>query len=164
MTDIVLEQWPVTDSFLAMLRAGTQKSVFDAEITKGEKPPVVVVDGRELPDVYFLVYEIGGGSLSGPWGQPHADAEIIYQVTAVGPRSRRQARAAMDLARKTILERVDKTAVNDGYRVPMPLTTAGWSVVGRVPHGTPGGNEPAGTEQSHPFSVSERYAVIITPS
>lgn len=164
MSDIVLEQWPVTDSFMAMLTVGTGKKVYDGEITKGESPPVVVVDGKEIPDVYYIVYEIDGGGLSGPWGQPHADAEIIYQVTAVGPRSRRQARAGMDRARKAILERVDKTAINDGYRVPMPITTAGWSVVGRVPAGPPGGNVPAGSEQAHPFSVSERYAVTITPS
>lgn len=32
---------------------------------------------------YFILYPIGGGSRSGPVGDPYADAELVYQITTV---------------------------------------------------------------------------------
>lgn len=169
MSDQVIEQWRVTRGFIALLEAGTGKTVFDGEIKANTDLPTIpkTVDGKtvNVPDVYFVVYEIPGGGLDGTWGAPNEHLSVVYQVTAVGPVSRRQARAAADLARRTIVQRADLTATNDGYAVEFPIDgTDNFAVVSRVLDGTTGGTEPSGNEQVHPFTVPERFRVLVAPA
>lgn len=167
MSDQVIEQWRVTEDFLQLLRTGTGKTVFDTEIGPGEGLPMAELpDGRAVPDVYFVVYEVPGGLPDGSFGAPNDMIDVEYQVTSVGPKSRKQARAAADLARRTIIQRVDRPrdGTGDGYAVPWPSgPTPTYSVVGRV-MASQGGTDPSGTEQAHPFTVAERFTVRISTS
>ena len=153
------------------LRDAEECKRFESSFGPIQQHPVVstrseLPDGRAVPDVYFVVYEVPGGLPDGSFGAPNDMIDVEYQVTSVGPKSRKQARAAADLARRTIIQRVDRPrdGTGDGYAVPWPSgPTPTYSVVGRV-MASQGGTDPSGTEQAHPFTVAERFTVRISTS
>lgn len=76
----------------------------NAVITALEATGVPVGDAKapEGDPPYFFVVPRPEGDVYGTLDDPHADAEVVYQVTSVGT-TREQAEGARDLARETLL-------------------------------------------------------------
>ncbi len=140
---------PFTDWFIALLEAGTSKSVGDHRI-----PPL----GDPL-DPYCIVYAIPGGGFDGPaLTSPDADARLIHQVTSAG-KTRAQAQWMADLVRRTVLSRTASGAFQVQLAAPL-----GWSIPDRRPVGGPGGIDPEGKDPHLVYSGSDRFEICITPA
>lgn len=139
----------ITDWFLSLI-GGTGKPVGNHEIP-------------ELPNTkspHFIVYSIPGGGFSGPaLTAPHADAEMVFQVTSVGWQPQ-QAQWMAALARRTV---IDRTA-GGAFQVAGPTPPTGWVVNDRRPLGGPGGVDSEGNLPHRVYSVVDRYVVCVTPA
>lgn len=74
-------------------------------VGRGEKPPGVGwagVPGQSIFVPYYVLHPVPGGGLDGPLGDPHADAELIWQLNSHGG-TQQQAETAADLARAALL-------------------------------------------------------------
>lgn len=61
-----------------------------------------------LTSPYCIVYPMPSGGTSGPMSAPHADEDMVVQVTAVG-RTREQAQWVADTAKATLLAGISIT-------------------------------------------------------
>jgi hypothetical protein len=101
-------QRQVTNSFIELLRRGTKKPIGDHQAPTAN-------DGTYAQLPYAIVYTLPQGPRSGaPLGDPVADGQHVYQVTAIGEQ-RDQAEGMADLVRRTVLYRDLKGA----FQVPI---------------------------------------------
>jgi hypothetical protein len=114
----------------------------------------------DRPFPYLAVYEIPGGSFSGPvLADPAADVEAIWQINAVALRWA-QAVELADAVREYLLDREPTS----GQFVHQGLTVPGWSLMDRAPYGGPGDTQSSGAPPKRVFTASERYALHLTPA
>lgn len=143
---MVVPQQLVTNALLELLRQ-PGRTVLDHPYT---------VENPRYP--YLAVSAIPGGAFSGPpLTHPDADAELVYQVDAIGTR-RDQAQALGDWAAGRLLRREVDGAYTHDFG-----TVEGWAVMARMPTDTtPGGVEvtPAPTTL---YRDSRRYTIALTP-
>lgn len=144
----IVPQQLVTNALIKALRdAGPGKTILDHPY-QVEKP--------SYP--YLAVFAIPGGSFSGPpLTAPDADAELIYQLDAIGTR-RDQAQAMGDWAAGVVVGR----EASGLFRVSFE-DIPGWKVADRMPTDTtPGGVEvvPAATTL---YRDTRRFTLALTP-
>jgi hypothetical protein len=142
----LVEQSAWTDAVLAMLQT-TGQAIGDMELLEvpANKP-------------WAILYELPGTQLSGPWGDPEADAWMRWQVTSVGY-TRKQAGMMRDLVRRTMIKR---NGVG-GWAVPL-VPPVGWVVVARVMEEPGGGIDQAGPAGNRTFTAVDRFSINVTPS
>jgi hypothetical protein len=144
----LVERAPWTDAILTMLRAATGKKIGDHEMVD------VVPEGEP----WAILYSLPGTTLDGPWGDPLADAELVYQVTSVGL-TRKQCEMMQDLVRRTMI----KPNGLGGWTIALG-PPAGWAVVSRVMEEPGGGIDQAGPVGNRTVTAVDRFTVTITPS
>jgi hypothetical protein len=98
----IVKTRPITDGFLAMLRAHVNLPTGDHEAPE------------DTSDRYLTVYGIEGGEVTGPYGSPHEEATVVFQTDSSG-HSRDQAQWVADKVREAVLT------------APIPMD--GWLVV-----------------------------------
>lgn len=144
----VVPQQLVTNGLIELLkRAPSSKTVLDHPHT---------VDSPSYP--YLALFAIPGGSFSGPpLTAPDADAELVYQLDAMGTR-RDQAQALGDWAAARLLGR----EADGGYTFDFG-EIVGWVVAGRMPTDTtPGGVEVVPATPTL-YRDTRRYTIALTP-
>jgi hypothetical protein len=122
-------------------------------IGAGQAPP-------DRPFPYLVVYEIPGGSFSGPaLSEPAADVEAVWQINAVALRWA-QAVELSDAVREYLLDRDPAS----GHFSHQSLAVPGWTVMDREPYGGPGDVQYSGAPPKRVFTASERYVLHLTPA
>jgi len=137
----------VTNALIALLKSQAGWSVHDHPY---------IVEKPTYP--YLAVFQLPGGRFSGPpLTAPDADAELLFQLDAIG-RRRDQAQLQGDKACALLIGReADGSYTHDFGAVE------GWKVTGRMPADTtPGGVE---TIQATPtlYRDTRRYTIALTP-
>ncbi len=136
-----------TTSFLAMLRAGI---TFGPQVYDYEVPP-------DAGQFYAVLYQIPGGSLSGPGLGVQSDVAVAFQVDAVGGR-RDQTQYLTDRIREIVTGQEPNGAYSHAMTAP-----EGWTVQARLtPDGLPG----AYRDSSAPtpiYQAPQRFTIVFTP-
>ena len=134
-----------------------------AACEKGAKPPRGGWAGA--PGIsefvrYLIVHSITGGELDGPLGDPHADAEMTWQVNSYGP-DQDAAEELADTVRAGLLAH------------PLPaITIANRSVVWIESEGAPGAAQPDTDRESRTLNTAqpsiwwcfERFRILTVPT
>lgn len=110
--------------------------------------PPGALDNRGLPVAdYLVVYPIGGGRRNGSLGDPFADAELVYQITAVG---------RLPDGVRWLTGRIEAALLG--------VTVAGRTISQVVPEDLEGVFADRDVGPPHPFYSTPRYRLRSTPA
>lgn len=126
----------------------------DVPVGDGSKPPGAGWQGSPGQSQfvnYFVLHSIIGGTLDGPLGDPHADADLIWQLDACAA-TQLGAEVTADLGRAALLV----------AGLP-PLSIAG-RAVRWVTEDIPGGGARQDPDQPSIWRQFSRYRIATTPS